>query len=87
MAKKNYYYVLVCTTEGPKFVTGIGEHYVAFWNCEKTPYNMSKSYAEDVVNGLMWNGYLAYLVCSSIKINSHPYNYEKYDIEWKEKEK
>lgn len=86
MAKKNYYYVLVCTTEGPKFVTGTGEHHVAFWDWEKTPYD-AKSYAEDMVNGLMWNGYLAYLVCSPIKISGHPYNYKDYEIEWKEKEK
>ena len=87
MAKKNYYYVLVCTSEGAKFVTGTGEHHMAYWDVTKPPMDFSKTYAEDMVNGLMFNGFIAYLVVSPIKYSHHPYNYEEYECEWKEKEK
>lgn len=86
MAKKNYYYVLVCTTEGAKFVTGTGNHHMAYWDVTKPPMNFSKDYAEDIANGLAWNGYFACVVCSKYEITQHPYNYEEYECEWKKKE-
>lgn len=85
MAKKNHYYVLVCTSEGAKFVTRVGEHHTAFWDVTEPPQEFSKTYAEDMVNGLMWNGHIAYLVVSPIEYHEHPYNYAEWECEWKKK--
>jgi len=83
--KKNYWYVLVMTEEGPKFVTGT-EYHTAFWDKEKAPEELGKYWAEDICRGLLLNGYLAYTVCMPIELDTQPYNYGKGKFEWKTNE-
>lgn len=84
--KKYHYYVLVMTEEGPKYVTSILPHHMAEWKTEDKPLEMSASYAEDVYTGLCLNFFTAVLVKSRFEIDHHPYRYEKYKIEFKEKD-
>lgn len=84
--KKNYWYVLVMTDEGPRFVTGTGDHHTAYWNVDDKPMEMSEVWAKDIAKGLLLNWFNAFAVCSPIEIDQHPYNYKKYHIEWKENE-
>ena len=84
--KKYHYYVLVFTNEGPKYVTGIGDHHTAYWNTEDKPYEMSASYAEDVYTGLCLNFFTAVLIKSRFELDHHPYNYADYRIEFIKKE-
>ena len=84
--KKNFWYVLVMSDEGPKFVTKIGDHHTAYWNEKETPLEMSEVWAKDVAKGLLLNWFTAYAVCSPIEVGYHPYRYSKYHIEWKENE-
>lgn len=83
--KKNHYYVLVCTGAGAKFVTGTEGH-TAYWDVEKPPMEMSKTFAEQLVMGLNLNFNLAYMVCNKWEIKSHPYNYADYEITFTAKE-
>lgn len=87
-AKKNHYYVLVISEQGPIFVTKV--HYsdkTAEWNWKDKPLEMSKAQAEDLVLGLNLNMHQAYLACVPYEIYNHPYNYYKWEISWKEREK
>ena len=85
--KKNYWYVIVMTDEGPKFVTSLGDHHTAYWDEKEKPYEMSETWAKDVATGLMVNFFTAFPVCAPVEIDHQPYRYEKYHIEWKENEK
>ena len=82
--KKNYYYVLVCTTYGAVFVTDILPKHNAEWDKEKTPMEFTREYAKDVVLGLGLNGYLAYLVCQPYKLTHQPYRYDLGEFKWVE---
>ena len=85
--KKNHYYVLVITSEGPKFVTHVNySDKTAEWDWEKAPLEMGKQYAEDLVLGLNLNLHQAYTVSYPAKIDCQPYNYDMYRIEWKKRE-
>lgn len=84
-AKKEYWYVLVFTNEGPIYVTGTGEHHTAYWNKDEKPMYYSKEYAKDMAIGLTWNCYSAVPVCTAYELDSQPYNYKKYEISWDEK--
>lgn len=89
MAKKKYhYYVLVMTTDGPKFVTKVnyGDKTAEYDKLEKPLEFSSKEWAEDVVLGLNLNFNTAYLVCQKWEIEHQPYMYEKWNIRWEEKE-
>ena len=87
-SKKYHYYVMVMTNEGPKYVTGIGDHHTAYWNEEKKPMEFSSaSYAEDVYVGLCMNFFTAVLVKSRFEIDHHPYNYADYDLKFEKKDK
>ena len=83
--KKYHYYVLVFTENGPKYVTGIGDHHTAYWKTEDKPLEMSSSWAEDVYRGLCLNFFTATLVKSLFEIEHHPYNYEDYQITFTKK--
>lgn len=85
-AKKTYYYVLVFTDEGAKYVTGFGDHNMAYWDTDEKPREVGKKYGEEIAKGLTWNGYSSVLVQSPWEITSHPYNYDEWHIEWKENE-
>lgn len=85
--KKNHYYVLVITVEGPKFVTHVNySDKTAEWDWEKAPLEMSRQCAEDLVFGLNLNLNQAYTVLYPAKIEDQPYNYDMYRIEWKKRE-
>lgn len=85
-SKKVYYYVLVITEYGPVFVTGTGEHHVAYWDKDKEPKEYPKSVAEDITLGLGLNGYSAFTVMSHWEIDYQPYNYKNGEMTWKPKE-
>ena len=81
--KKNHWYVLVMTDEGPKFVTKINHSdKTAEWDVNEKPLEMSDSVAKDLAFGLMCNFFTAFPVCLPIEWESHPYNYAEYHIEW-----
>ena len=81
----NWYYVLVMTDEGPKFVTGLGEHHTAYWDKDKKPYELSEAWAKEMVRGLTWNGHVAFMVKSLWEIDGQPYNYRDWQIKWEER--
>lgn len=83
--QKDWYYVLVMTDEGPKFVTGLGEHHTAYWDKDKKPYEVSKEWAEDMARGLLWNGHVAYVVKSQWELDTQPYNYKEWQIKWEQR--
>lgn len=86
-SKKNHYYVMVITDEGPKFVTKVNHsNKTAEWNTEDEPLEMGKYQAEDLVMGLNLNFIQAYLICHPITIDAHPYRYSAYHIKWEENE-
>lgn len=83
MAKsKNHWYVLVCTPEGAKYVTGIGEHHTVYWDKDKAPKEFSKEYALDLAKGLCWNCFHAVAVCSEWEREHQPYAYYRGHFEW-----
>lgn len=87
-SRKNFYYVLVMTDEGPVFVTSIPKRNWANYDKNETPKEFgSKSYATEVANGLTLNFNLAYMVCSSYPIENQPYHYEDGGFKWKFKRK
>jgi len=84
--QKNWYYVMVLTSEGPKFVTSLGEGKTAYWDKLKAPKEFSKEWAEDLAFGLQVNGHMAYSVCMKFALDHQPYYYERGHFEWKEDE-
>ena len=86
-ANKYYYYIVVFTVSGPRYVTGIGEHNTALWELDKEPMQFSKEFGRNVVLGLTLNFWNCGLVEVPIDLHSHPYNYNDYDLKFVEKEK
>ena len=85
--KKIHYYILVITDAGPKFVTKINwSDKTAEWNYKEKPLEVEKTWAEDLVLGLNLNMHVAYLVAQPWEIESQPYRYSDWEIEWKERE-
>lgn len=86
--RKNFYYVLVITSNGPVFVTGIQpKHYAEYNKTEKPMEFGSRDYADDVSQGLTCNFILAYTVVSKYEIKYQPYRYEDGGFEWNENKK
>ena len=85
MAKrKRYYYVLVITNEGPKFVTRVDYlNKEARWNENDKPLNMAKDMAEDLAMGLCANMHMAFAVSNFYELDSQPYLYRSGHFEWK----
>ena len=89
MAKKvqKYYYVMVMTDKGPKFVTKINySNKTAEWNVNEKPIALEYVRAKDMTIGLIWNGFCAFTVVQEYECDTHPYRYDKWEIEWKLKE-
>ena len=86
--KKNYWYVLVMSDNGPVFVTKInyGDR-TAEWNKLEKPLEMDKDRAQDLALGLNLNFHTAYSVCQTFELDRQPYRYSDWHIEWKENEK
>lgn len=85
MAKKqNYWYVLVLTNEGPKFVTKVNyQNKTAEWNKLEKPLEMSKSEAQDLTIGLNCNLNVSFAVCQPFELECQPYLYDRGHFEWK----
>lgn len=81
--KKNHYYVLVLTNEGPTFVTGVRPNKYAEFNKLEAPKEFDKYYAEDMALGLNLNLITAFPVCMPFELDSQPYLYNKGHFEWK----
>lgn len=87
MAKnKNHYYILVFTNGGPVYVTNILPDKVAEWKNTDTPMEFTKERAEDICVGLNLNLSLAQVVVSKWKLETQPYRYDEFELEFKEKE-
>lgn len=83
--KKNFYYILVMSDNGPKFLTKVNyADRTAEWDELEKPLELGKERAEDLVMGLNLNYHLSYVVCSKWEIDSQPYRYSKWHIEWAE---
>lgn len=82
--KKNFWYVLVLTNDGPVFVTGIKyvPHKYAEWQKDQKPLELDESVAKDLATGLMVNFYSAYPVCAPIELDNQPYFYDRGKFEW-----
>lgn len=84
--KTNYWYILVLTESGAKFVTSIEPHRVACGDELGKPMEFTQTMAKDIAKGLMLNFNTAFPVCSPIELDKQPYNYKDYKIEWVKKE-
>lgn len=80
--KKYHYYILVLTSTGPVFVTGVPERHTAEWDKCKPPKEFSKDYAQDIVLGLSCNGYTAFMVTSVWEVDTQAYFYNNGHFEW-----
>lgn len=83
--KKNFYYVLVFTSEGPKYVTST-EYHTAHWDEKEIPLELGKSFADDITRGLLLNGYNAATVCMPLELSHQPYAYDRGHFEFVVKE-
>lgn len=84
---KNYYYVLVMAESGPAFVTSMDNlQKVAHWDKDEKPLELGKSTAESLAFGLSVNFFTAFVVSSKVEIESQPYNYKYWEIDWRRKE-
>lgn len=77
-----WWYVLVLTDKGPKFVTNVGSDHTAEWDVTKPPYEMNAKWAAEIAKGLTWNGWISYAVCSEFEITHQPYLYSMGHFEW-----
>ena len=81
--KKNYWYVLVMTNEGPKFVTEVDYHTkTAHWNELEKPLELGEVWAKDLTFGLMVNFYTAFAVCLPVEWDNQPYRYKDGHFTW-----
>jgi len=84
---KDHWYVLVFTEAGPKYVTKVDNaRREAYWNIDDVPHEMTKENAQYMAMALSWNGHTAIPVCARWEIDTHPYRYHNYHIEWVENE-
>lgn len=86
--KKNYWYVLVMSDDGPVFVTKInyGDR-TAEWNKLEKPLEMDKDRAQELTLGLNLNLNISFAVCQPFELDHQPYRYSDWHIEWTENEK
>ena len=85
-SKKNHYYVLVFTDDGPVYVTSVQyADKTARWDKDKAPMEFSKSEAESLVFGLRCNWYNAVVVYLPVDFDCQPYNYQYYECKFVEK--
>lgn len=82
--QKEWWYVLVLTNEGPKFVTDVKyEGRTAQWDKLAKPYLLDREGAKQLALGLTWNGNVAFAVCQSFELDQQPYRYQLGHFEWK----
>ena len=85
--KTNWWYVLVLTESGAKFVTKTLPRNWCEWNELEKPLEFTQSMAINIATALMLNFTTAFPVCSPIELDKQPYNYADYKIEWVKKDK
>lgn len=86
--KKNYYYVLVFTNNGPVYVTSVDySNKTARWDKLEKPLEFTKSAAEDLCFGLNCNFHSAVVVNAPYELDCQPYRYADFEFEVKEIEK
>lgn len=82
--QKEYNYILVFTSSGPKFVTESNYHdKVCKWD-GKTPLEFDRDDATYIALALTVNGNYAVAVCSRYMIEKQPYNYDAGTFKWQE---
>ena len=84
--KKNWYYILVMTNDGPVFVTEILPNKFAKWDKLEKPKEFSKERADDITFGLVANFNLAFTICSKFELDCQPYRYRDGKFKWVENE-
>lgn len=85
--KKYHWYVLVMSNDGPKFVTKINwADKTAEWDYKEAPLELDKSTAQDLAWALTLNWHIAFAVCTQFEVSGHPYIYDRYDLQFVEKE-
>ena len=85
MARKNFYYVLVLTEDGPVFVTNVPRRNYAEWDFTKEPLCFEGyTYAESIAYGLSSNyaNVIAYPIKLTYELTAQPYRYSKGHFEW-----
>lgn len=88
MAKQtNFWYILVLTDNGAKFVTEKCNRKYVRWDEDKKPLEFSQMEAKEIAKGLMLNWHIAFAVCSPIELDTQPYRYSDGHFEWVENEK
>ena len=81
--QKEFWYVLVLTEIGPRFITSVNfSDKTAEWKELEKPEELSVGWAKDLCLGLNWNGWLAYPICSQWEIDKQPYRYDVGHFEW-----
>ena len=84
--KKNYYYVLVFTDNGPVYVTKVNNaNKTAWWNREEKPLAMTKNNAEDLAFGLALNFTHCVVAYMPFEIESQPYRYDAFECKFEPK--
>lgn len=84
--KSNFWYVMVLTNTGAKFVTDVDyRDKTAHWIETDKPLELSMSTASDLAKGLMCNGYLAFAVKNFFELEEQPYRYAQGCFKWVEK--
>lgn len=79
--KKNYWYILVLTNNGPVFVTKCSTR-DAEWEKLEKPISFTANVAKDTAWALRLNGYVAYAICNTYEIDNQPYLYNKGEFKW-----
>ena len=82
--RTKFWYVIVMTDEGPKFVTSTSGR-TAKWIGTERPLELSESMAIDMCKGLTWNGFTAYPVCMPCELDYQPYRYDMGNMKWVDK--
>lgn len=78
MALKYFYYVIVKTEDGVKFVTKIDNATkTAYWDSKEKPLAFSKTYADDLALCLTLNFHLAFTLKSYHELQSQIFIKEK----------
>ena len=81
--KQSFWYVLVLTDSGARFVTAV-EHVTkyAHWDKLGKPLELGMSMSKDLAMGLMCNGYIAFPICNFFELTEQPYKYDMGEFQW-----
>ena len=81
--KKNFWYVMVITEDGPAFVTKVNHSdKTAEWHKDEKPLELGEYMAKDLAMGLMCNMHLAFATVNYYELENQPYLYNIGHFEW-----